>query len=98
MIQFVADDSFYNAGYSFVYGRLTYLCLWARNGILNDFYFPIDNSAWKNINIRSRHTFNINFPAVHPAQDIITRLNAGICLLYKSDAADDLLCVDLGGR
>ena len=23
---------------------------------------------------------------------------AGICLLYTSDAADDLLCVDLGGR
>ena len=22
----------------------------------------------------------------------------GICLLYTSDAADDLLCVDLGGR
>ena len=25
------------------------------------------------------------------------RLNA-VCLLYTSDAADDLLCVDLGGR
>ena len=24
--------------------------------------------------------------------------NAYICLLYTSDAADDLLCVDLGGR
>ena len=24
--------------------------------------------------------------------------NTGICLLYTSDAADDLLCVDLGGR
>ena len=23
---------------------------------------------------------------------------SGLCLLYKSDAADDLLCVDLGGR
>ena len=23
---------------------------------------------------------------------------AGICLLYTSDAADELLCVDLGGR
>ena len=22
----------------------------------------------------------------------------GICLLYTSDAADDLLCVDIGGR
>ena len=26
------------------------------------------------------------------------RLNDGNCLLYTSDAADDLLCVDLGGR
>ena len=24
--------------------------------------------------------------------------NEGTCLLYTSDAADDLLCVDLGGR
>src|SRR5680860_1910041 len=23
---------------------------------------------------------------------------SGVCLLYTSDAADDLLCVDLGGR
>src|SRR5659263_518193 len=28
---------------------------------------------------------------------ILTR-NSGCCLLYTSDAADDLLCVDLGGR
>ena len=32
----------------------------------------------------------------HELQDIIAIL--GICLLYTSDAADDLLCVDLGGR
>ena len=25
-------------------------------------------------------------------------VDAGSCLLYTSDAADDLLCVDLGGR
>ena len=25
-------------------------------------------------------------------------LAIGTCLLYTSDAADDLLCVDLGGR
>src|SRR5680860_985538 len=25
-------------------------------------------------------------------------LRPGVCLLYTSDAADDLLCVDLGGR
>ena len=26
------------------------------------------------------------------------RFGAGACLLYTSDAADDLLCVDVGGR
>ena len=30
-------------------------------------------------------------------QHIVVQLLAG-CLLYTSDAADDLLCVDLGGR
>ena len=29
---------------------------------------------------------------------INTPLDVGVCLLYTSDAADDLLCVDLGGR
>src|SRR5450756_2508570 len=28
----------------------------------------------------------------------MARAAAGLCLLYTSDAADDLLCVDLGGR
>ena len=26
------------------------------------------------------------------------RIQSKVCLLYTSDAADDLLCVDLGGR
>ena len=30
--------------------------------------------------------------------DVIAYTNATSCLLYTSDAADDLLCVDLGGR
>ena len=37
-----------------------------------------------------------------PHQLIIADINLpgmnGYCLLYTSDAADDLLCVDLGGR
>src|SRR5680860_1149540 len=33
--------------------------------------------------------------APHPAAH---RKRARVCLLYTSDAADDLLCVDLGGR
>ena len=28
----------------------------------------------------------------------VRELHSGACLLYTSDAADDLLCVDLGGR
>ena len=35
-------------------------------------------------------------------EDKVSRLAAALsyytCLLYTSDAADDLLCVDLGGR
>src|SRR5450756_2467884 len=34
-------------------------------------------------------------PRLH---ETISRLCAIACLLYTSDAADDLLCVDLGGR
>ena len=30
----------------------------------------------------------------HMSQEVLS----GFCLLYTSDAADDLLCVDLGGR
>src|SRR5680860_789881 len=33
----------------------------------------------------------------HPGVPIVTYVNTS-CLLYTSDAADDLLCVDLGGR
>src|SRR5665213_3396342 len=46
-------------------------------------------------------------PCAFPAQEFAWRFAAnwnrsvaqpGYCLLYTSDAADDLLCVDLGGR
>ena len=30
--------------------------------------------------------------------DILVQSTSRVCLLYTSDAADDLLCVDLGGR
>src|SRR5680860_562009 len=32
------------------------------------------------------------------AIQIVPNINVVTCLLYTSDAADDLLCVDLGGR
>src|SRR5665213_309731 len=41
---------------------------------------------------------------VHDGQELVLRVyihnnaNPNACLLYTSDAADDLLCVDLGGR
>src|SRR5450756_2401637 len=35
---------------------------------------------------------------VHPGNTFTRGVPPAICLLYTSDAADDLLCVDLGGR
>ena len=40
-----------------------------------------------------RHRLGVGDVALHAH---VQRLQA--CLLYTSDAADDLLCVDLGGR
>src|SRR5450756_537116 len=37
-------------------------------------------------------------PVAEYIQTLQTRVLSGTCLLYTSDAADDLLCVDLGGR
>src|SRR5450756_437057 len=38
-------------------------------------------------------------PFFKTGKEMRERLNkTGLCLLYTSDAADDLLCVDLGGR
>src|SRR5450756_3198976 len=36
--------------------------------------------------------------ADHPAGGRVLADDHHVCLLYTSDAADDLLCVDLGGR
>src|SRR5450756_1797222 len=35
---------------------------------------------------------------IHTRDGSVIVTPASICLLYTSDAADDLLCVDLGGR
>src|SRR5450756_2967747 len=37
-------------------------------------------------------------PSAHPAGPAVGHALFQTCLLYTSDAADDLLCVDLGGR
>ena len=38
------------------------------------------------------------FSASFSKQDVSILEDGSVCLLYTSDAADDLLCVDLGGR
>ena len=44
---------------------------------------------------RYRHVqFVVIFEAVNP----LAKIKCEICLLYTSDAADDMQCVDLGGR
>src|SRR5450756_754371 len=46
--------------------------------------------------------FSLGYPDGQriPREEMIARIGriARACLLYTSDAADDLLCVDLGGR
>src|SRR5680860_1896771 len=48
----------------------------------------------------ARQTQTLERPARHPEIFIKDGTHQGqyACLLYTSDAADDLLCVDLGGR
>src|SRR5450756_1946152 len=49
----------------------------------------------------SEHNPDILYPKWDYLADLLTsdnHYNRYICLLYTSDAADDLLCVDLGGR
>ena len=46
------------------------------------------------------HVFAVKHVQI-PVDDQVNALRQGenpVCLLYTSDAADDLLCVDLGGR
>src|SRR5680860_1877904 len=43
-----------------------------------------------------RSTDQMTYTIAEPCIDVKDR--ACVCLLYTSDAADDLLCVDLGGR
>ena len=55
----------------------------------------------QNIHSQSRHTLNLCLHDVschHPAYPGRCAGQDHVCLLYTSDAADDLLCVDLGGR
>ena len=57
--------------------------------------------------IRDRDTRDEKYLCIYPGRTIAFRIEIpgkgrsiwnNRCLLYTSDAADDLLCVDLGGR
>ena len=43
-------------------------------------------------------TYMDEFAEWHSKDLVVRESLSNICLLYTSDAADDLLCVDLGGR
>ena len=55
-----------------------------------------DRGSFYHLAFRSIWFWAIDF--TNPMLTIILTINDGSCLLYTSDAADDLLCVDLGGR
>src|SRR5450756_1482004 len=49
--------------------------------------------------VPSRHARHVLRNQLHPPAApavVAARARSGLCLLYTSDAADDLLCVDLG--
>src|SRR5680860_1117662 len=53
--------------------------------------------GYRSINVTLRREFQL-FANVRPARSYLPEGLFKDCLLYTSDAADDLLCVDLGGR
>ena len=60
----------------------------------------VDKYTWQDIGssyLPSELTAAFLFAQLEEAEKIIAK-RRNICLLYTSDAADDLLCVDLGGR
>eukprot|EP00657_Telonema_sp_P-1_P011307 TRINITY_DN6314_c0_g1_i1.p1 TRINITY_DN6314_c0_g1~~TRINITY_DN6314_c0_g1_i1.p1 ORF type:complete len:116 (-),score=35.78 TRINITY_DN6314_c0_g1_i1:6-353(-) len=56
----------------------------------------LDDEALMEINMQRARDRRAKASAAAPVSTIGTRSRD--CLLYTSDAADDLLCVDLGGR
>src|SRR5450756_3221850 len=53
----------------------------------------IDYEGWLSREIERQAFF-----AAEEAAGVVMVVDVNTCLLYTSDAADDLLCVDLGGR
>src|SRR5659263_747754 len=79
---------------------ITYPSDWGKPQELEDgfvgFATPIKNES-ENLNVQV-----VNLSASDTLEtvkeDVISNAQGYDCLLYTSDAADDLLCVDLGGR
>ena len=86
----------FNKSHSTAYGAVTY-----QTAYLKAHYPVAYMAALLTVNSGStdkiqRYISNCNSMGI---QVMPPDVNAsGICLLYTSDAADDLLCVDLGGR
>ena len=68
-----------------VYKRQVQYCRYVRGNEV----FTVPNSYYKGIFLSYAYYF-VRLPSAYHGKCI--------CLLYTSDAADDLLCVDLGGR
>src|SRR5665213_361061 len=69
------------------------LLVYGHFGTLSNYYnLANDLAKYGNVTVADLPGFN-NHQSLYKIHDKPT-----ICLLYTSDAADDLLCVDLGGR
>ena len=51
-----------------------------------------------NVATKTNTTLYFRYPTINEDASLTNGRDLLICLLYTSDAADDLLCVDLGGR
>ena len=54
--------------------------------------------AWRPAEKRGRHTQPSHMPVFADTDTVAVSVSANTCLLYTSDAAEALLCVDIGGR
>ena len=72
---------------------LNYISRNRKSGLATQLYNFIQN-----LSEEARGNDNVVLVASIPASEMEMSAEDQACLLYTSDAADDLLCVDLGGR
>src|SRR5680860_1529707 len=63
--------------------------------LLSGWQVHTDSTTWVSMSRSSSSSFRGS--SVLPAMVLSSSMSRASCLLYTSDAADDLLCVDLGG-